>query len=257
MNSDESSPPNAVLERAFAILAAFEGGEETLSLSELRARTDLPKSTVHRLANSLVELGVLRRASGGYGLGRRLFELGSLATSERRLRELAIPFMEDLYETTHETVHLAVLDKVDVLYVEKIHSRGARSIPSWVGGRVPATCTGLGKAMLAYADTVTTVLRAGLPRRSCYSITDAGVFLAELEAVRRTGVAFDREESILGVVCAAAPILGINDVPVGAISVTGPTSRIDIDQLAPAVRAAGKSLTALWRQNERSERLLI
>lgn len=259
MRTAGSSPPNAVLERAFGVLAAFDGSDGTLSLSELRDRTDLPKSTVHRLASSLVELGMLRRVAGGYVLGRRLFELGSRVSAERRLRELAIPFMEDLYETTHETVHLGVLDQEDVLYVEKIHSRSARNVPSWVGGRVPASCTGLGKAMLAHADAdaIARVLRSGLPRRSCYSITDANVFRAELERVRRTGVAFDREESVLGVVCVAAPIVDVTGAAVGAISVTGPNSRIDIDRLAPAVRSTGKSLTALWQRHDRQENARI
>lgn len=241
------SASKALLDRAFALLGAFDDGDEWLGLSELCRRTGLPKSTVHRLASTLVELGVMTRGAAGYGLGRRLFELGSKVSGERRLRELAMPFMEDLYESTHETVHLAVLDGTDVLYVEKIHGRAARAVPSWIGGRVPAACTGLGKAMLAYAsrERATALVRGGLPRLSRHSITDANVFWTQLQQIRRAGVAFDREEAVLGVVCAAAPILDRHGIAVGAISVTGPSSSIRLDGIGRRVRDAGEALSLL------------
>jgi DNA-binding IclR family transcriptional regulator len=248
MTAGISPPSAALLDRAFALLSAFEDGDEWLGLADLCDRTGLPKSTVHRLAATLVQLGVMTRGPSGYGLGRRLFELGCRVSNERRLRELAIPYMEELYETTHETVHLAVLDGADVLYLEKLHGRQARPVPTAIGGRVPAACTGLGKAMLAYADRdqAISLVQRGLPRRSQYSITDGNVFWSQLQEIRRVGVAFDREEAVLGVVCAAAPIIDRHRRPVGAISVSGPSANIDLDALGRKVRAVGEALSRLW-----------
>lgn len=248
MTNGVSRPSAALLDRAFALLAAFEDDDEWLGLADLCHRTGLPKSTVHRLSATLIHLGVMTRGASGYGLGRRLFELGCRVSSERRLRELAIPFMEDLYETTHETVHLAVLDGTDVLYVEKLHGRKAHAVPSAIGGRVPAPCTGLGKAMLAFSgrDQATSLLQRGLPRRSQYSITDGNVFWKQLQEIRRAGIAFDREEAVLGVVCAAAPILDRQGRAVGAISVSGPSVNTDLDSLGRKVRLVGETLSRLW-----------
>jgi IclR family transcriptional regulator, acetate operon repressor len=234
----------ATLERAFAVLAAFErSGREVLTLADLSRETGLPKTTAHRLVHLLVAERVLERRDGGYRLGMRLFELGELVPRKRDLREAALPFIQDLYEATHETVHFAVLDGTDVLYLERISGHRRVKVPSAVGGRLPAHCTGVGKALLAFTPAVAdAVLRGPLVRRTPYTITVPAVLRSELERIGETGIAIDREESTAGVSCVAAPVM-VRGSAVAAISVTGPTGRLRLDALAPAVRTAALGLS--------------
>src|SRR5438132_1368958 len=108
-----------MLERGIHVLQAFRPDGTTLTLSALIRRTGLPKSTVYRLAEDLVDLGLLERQRYGYRPGLGLFELGELVATKADLRETALPFLQDLYEATHETIHLGVRDGLDVVYAEK------------------------------------------------------------------------------------------------------------------------------------------
>ncbi len=244
------SPGPSLLERASAIFDCFAPDRPELGVSELARRTGLPKSTVHRLAAELVRLGLLEPVdpSGpatGLRLGLRLFELGQLVPRQITLRDAARPFMEDLRSATGNHVHLAVLDGVEVVYVEILHARLAQPLPSRVGGRLPAHATGVGKAILAFSapDVVRARLDAGLRRFTAYTIIMPGALGRELAAIRAGGVAFDRQESAMGVVCAACPVFGPDDAVVGAISVTGRSERLDIERMAPAVRTAALALS--------------
>ena len=141
----------SVLERAFSLLEAVGSDGAGVGLAELARRAGLPKATAYRLANQLIELGALERVGEEYQLGLKLFELGSSVARQRELREAALPFMEDLYEATHETIPLGVLDDVEVLYVEKIAGQRGHGVPTTLGTRKPLHCTSLGKAILAYS----------------------------------------------------------------------------------------------------------
>lgn len=235
---------HTVLGRAFRLLDAFGADASRLSLGELARRAGLPKSTAHRIIAQLVHWGALERHDDGFGLGIRLFEWGSLVSHQRELRDAAVPFMEDLYESTHETVHLGILDRCEIVYVEKLTGHRRVAVPTGIGRRMPCHCTGLGKAILAFSPSavIDRVLRSGLERRTCYSIVLPKLLLEELDGVRAAGVAFDREESALGVTCAAAPVLNVSGMAVGALSITGSTSRLDPDRVAPAVRTASLGL---------------
>lgn len=233
---------SSVLGRAALILSAFERSGPVLSLAELSAHTRLPKSTVHRFAEQFLELGWFERSVGGYRIGLRLFEVGGLADRRAKLAECAAPHLQHLAAQTRCAVHLGVLDGTDVIYLAKLPVRGL-NVPTRDGGRMPATCTGLGKAMLAFLpeEQLQEVLGVGLERRTRASITDAGVLRRELEVVRDTGVAFDREEACLGVSCVAAPIRGAGRA-IGALSVTGFTDRFDAEAVEPLVRAAAQRI---------------
>ena len=242
---DEGSP-NSVLGKASALLSAFGPDRPELSLAELVRRTRLPKSTAHRLAQFLVQEGWLDHTDGAYCVGVRVFELSALVKYRRGLRETAVPFMQDLYERTHEIVHLGVLQGTDVLYIDKIGGHESMSLPSRVGGRMPAHSTGLGKAMLAHSppEVVAAVIRAGLPRRGPHTVTAPKLMLSELISTSNRGYAVDHEESGRGIACAAAVILNRGQV-VGALSVTGPRFRVDPERLAPAVRTAALGVSRL------------
>ena len=243
--SRSASAPISVLLRAFEVLGAFDQGpQDQLSLSEIARRTGLPKTTVFRLLASLEQIGAVERGDLHYQLGLRLFELGERVPLKRDLREAALPFMGDLYEVTHETVHLAVLEGTDVVYIERILGHRTRPRPlSSVGGRLPAYCTGVGKALLAFTPKAASsvVSKGTLAARTPYTIVNPKLLLEELRTVRSLGLAFDRDENSVGVHCVAAPII-VRGVAVAAISVAGRPDRISIERVGSAVRTASLGL---------------
>ncbi|QIK67169.1 IclR family transcriptional regulator [Nocardioides sp. HDW12B] len=245
--------PETVLGKAAALLFAFGPDEPQLSLSELTARTGVAKPTVHRVAGDLVALRLLERVGSDYRLGARLFELGMRASVERGLLEVATPFLQDVRERTRETVHLAVPEGTEVVYVAKLGDHQQASTPTRLGGRMPMHCTALGKALLAHTDPEVrdAVLAGPLERRTARTVVAPGLLHRQLERVRASGVAFEHEEAVAGVVCVAAPVLGVDDRPVAAVSATGPITRFDPTRHAAAVRAAADGIAAtLARRRE-------
>ena len=234
----------SVLQRAFAILSAFDTDDESVKLSELARRTELPKATVHRFLQQLCDLNLVERTANGYSLGLRLFELGMRQPVSRDLRA-AVPILGDLRDATHETVHLAVLDDAQVLYIEKLAGHTGPPLASRVGGRLPAHCTAVGKALLAFGpkDVTAAVLRAPLRRMTPHTIVLPGPLSRELSKIRREGVAFEYEESAHGVVCTACPVMGPDGVAIAAISVAGWSHRFDPLRFAPAVRTAALAVS--------------
>jgi DNA-binding IclR family transcriptional regulator len=237
----EPATPTAVIDRISLVLDAFDGPGR-LTLAQIVRRTGLPRSSAHRMLERLVQLRWLRRSGRDYELGMRLVELGSLAVHQDRLVRAAGPMLGELHRATGLVVHLAVLDGPDVVYLEKI---GDRTFPTRVGGRQPAHCTAVGKAILAYRDEDAEVdLRVG---RTKYSISTGAQLALELAKVRAHGVAFEREESLLGFGCVAAPI-GSPGEAVAAVSVCGPMSRMMFDQrLTAPVRMTAMGI---WRNVE-------
>jgi IclR family transcriptional regulator, acetate operon repressor len=249
----------SVLERAFSLLEVLGSDGASVGLAELARRAGLPKATAYRLANQLIDLHVLERTGQQYRLGLKLFELGNSVTRQRELREAALPFMEDLYEATHETIHLGVLDDIEVLYVEKISGRRKCTVPTMLGTRNPLYCTGLGKAILAYSapELLEAVIQNGLSRRTQYTITDPRRLHLELTRAAETGVSYDREEFELGITCVGSPLLNRAGRAWAAISVTGPTIRFRPERSAAAVRTAALGLTrALTQQGGRGATVL-
>ena len=240
----ETAAPSAVIDRISLVLDAFDGPGR-LTLAQLVRRTGLPRSSAHRMLERLVQLRWLRRSGRDYELGMRLVELGSLAVHQDRLARAARPLLSELHCATGLVVHLAILDGSDVVYLEKVGDRLASAIPTRVGGRQPAHCTAVGKAILAFCDDDSGVnLRA---RKTRYSISADSQLASELTKVRAHGVAFEREESLLGFGCVAAPIGSPGEV-VAAVSVCGPMNRMMFDQrLAAPVRMTAMNI---WRNVE-------
>jgi DNA-binding IclR family transcriptional regulator len=231
--------PSAVIDRISLVLDSFEGPGR-LTLAQIVRRTGLPRSSAHRMLERLVQLRWLRRSGRDYELGMRLVELGSLAVHQDRLVQAANPLLGELHRATGLVVHLAVLDGPDVVYLDKI---GDRTLPTRVGGRQPAHCTAVGKAILGYCDAEVD-LRV---RKTKYSISTSSQLAVELAKVRAHGFAFEREESLLGFGCVAAPIGGPG-AAVAAVSVCGPMNRMMFDQrLAAPVRMTAM---AIWRNVE-------
>ena len=164
-----AAPPHpgaSVTSRALALLGAFDEQHRRLTLTELADRAGLPVPTAHRLVGELVDWGALARAADGrYVVGRRLWDLGLLAPVQTGLRQVASPFLHDLYGATLATVHLAVRDGLEVLYVDRLAGHASVPVVSQVGSRLPLHATGVGKVLLAHAppDVQTRVLRDADP----------------------------------------------------------------------------------------------
>ncbi|MEV6394036.1 IclR family transcriptional regulator [Streptomyces sp. NPDC051907] len=237
-----------MLDKAVAVLDCFRPDGGSFRLTELSRRTGLTKTTAFRLCGELVRLGLLERDAESYRLGGKLFELGSLVPRRQDLREAALPFLQDLFEATHETVHLGVREGHEVVYVERIHGHGALRLPSRIGGRLPLTCTGVGKALLAFsgAELAEEVLDAPLPSLTPHSVTDPERLRTAIEQAQVAGLAYEEEEAALGVSCIAAPVFD-GAVAVAALSVAVPRSRFRPAQLAPAVRTAALGLSRALR----------
>jgi DNA-binding IclR family transcriptional regulator len=242
---DRNPPEHTVLGRSAAIMEAFDAAQQVLSLADLNKRTRLPKSTLHRLVDQLCQVGWLERDHGGYRVGLRMFEFGTLAVDGNRLHEAAFPHLQALASRTGLAAQLAILDHAEVVYLERIVVGPVR-LPTRRGGRKPAYCTALGKAMAAYdEDAMRAVVAAPMPRKTAKTISEPAALWAELKRVREAGVAYDRGEAYEGLVCVAAPIRSSGQ-PIGAVSVTGPADRMRWSVAAEAVRTTA---SAIWNAN--------
>ncbi len=236
----------SVAERISLLIDAFDASSPTLTLSQLTERCRLPKSTVHRMADQLVDLRWLERAPTGYRLGIRFFEIGGLVATRNHLRERALPWLTDLQASTGSAVHLGLLEGNDVVILEKVWGHGSPSLPTRVGGRLPAYCTALGKALLAFAgpSRIEEAIAHGLVARTGHTIVVADVLRVELARIRDTGWALENEENVPGLACVAAPIRGAGRA-IAAVSVSGPVERIDVSRVVPVVRRASADI---WGQ---------
>lgn len=234
----------SVLRRVDTILSAFDDSDQVLTLQDITERSGLPKSTVHRMIEQLAEMGWLERDFDGYRVGMRLFEIGGLATRRRRLTESAIPHLHALSTATGFAVQLGMLDGAEVVYLHRI-TAGDFEVPTRDGGRKPAYCTGLGKAMLAFdPEAAADVLAGDLPRRTPATVTSPEALAAELDRIAATGLAHDREEAYAGLSCVAAPLRSTGRA-IAAVSVTGPTDRFDADTIGPMVQ---RTAAAIWAE---------
>lgn len=239
--ADQPEGGLASVSKALLLLESLNAAEAPAGVSALARSTGMPKSTAFRLLAYLEESGFVERAGKAYQLGRRLFELGNNVDYCRPdgVRDVALPFMTDLHTRTGMTVHLGVLEGTDVVYLEKIHGLRTSPVRTAVGGRSPASCTALGKALLAFSDRsqLRAVVEKGLASRTQYSIRQPGMFMQQVQEVRRTAIAFDREESHLGLSCVAAPIV-VAGRAVAALSVSGPTKPLPAETHSALVRQA-------------------
>lgn len=235
--------------KALALLEAIAGARGGIvGLSDIASALGMPKSTIHRLLKTLEDHGFIGRAGSKYRIGNRFYELSEAArwSEYGELRELATQPMSFLYERTGATVHLAVRQDSVVLYLEKITGAAGYRIPTRVGARLPATCTALGKAILAFSDVADTadVLRQPLQRATKYSISTPRQLADQLLETRRTGFAVALEEARLGVGCVAAPVL-VDGKAVAAISVCLPSARERHQDYGRLVKEAAAGVSRL------------
>jgi DNA-binding IclR family transcriptional regulator len=236
----------SVISKVVALLDAFSPTAPELTLNDLAQVTGLPVSTTYRLASELVAWGGLERVDGGgYRIGLRMWEIGALAPRGETLRDVALPFMSDLYEATRENVHLAVLEGGEVFYVEKLTGRRSMPVRTRRGGRLPLHATAAGKVLLAHApeSLFRETVAAGLRRYTAHTIIAPGHLRRALTEIRRTGIGYAREELTVGSLSVASAVLDADGAAVGALSVTIRSNRGDLRRLGPAVRTAAISVS--------------
>jgi len=237
-------PRRNVVRRLLSVLATFDPATPTQSLTEIAARTELPLPTAHRFLAELTTGGWLERLPDGrYRVGARMWKLGALAPGYRNLRELALPYMQDLQHATRENVQLAVLDGRTALCVENVKGGRSTEAKARIGGRLPLHATGVGKVLLAAAGTelLTVLAEKGLRRFTRYTIIEPGRLASALETVRDEEMAYSREEMTLGACSVAAPVTADGKV-VAAVSIVTDAS-VDIDRLAFAVRTTASGIS--------------
>ncbi|UYM06740.1 IclR family transcriptional regulator [Solicola gregarius] len=234
----------SVASRVLAVLGAYDSEHRRLALSEIARRADLPLPTAHRLVGELAQWGALvRQPDGAYVVGRRLWDIGLLAPVQSGLREVASPFLHDLYGATLATVHLAVRDGTEALYVDRHAGHSSVPVVSQVGSRLPLYATGVGKVLLAYAppglvDEVLADLRHVTP----YTVTQPGRLRDQLRRVRRDGFAQTSEEMSLGACSVAVPIRDGRDVVVAALGIVVANLSRDRPRLVAALQVAAHGI---------------
>jgi DNA-binding IclR family transcriptional regulator len=248
MAGNTSAPGTTVASRLLAVVGAFDERYRSLSLSEIARRAEIPLPTAHRLVGELVGGGALqRRDDGRYVIGRLVWEAGLLAPVEGRLRQVAEPFLHDVYAATLATVHLAVRDGDEVLYLHRMQGRASVPIVSTVGTRLPMHCTGVGKVLLAHAPPdVSDRALARLTRITPHTITRPDVLRAQLDRIRRDGVATTSEEMSLGACSLAVPVVqASDDAVVASIGVVVATLKRDRQRLLGALQVAARGIGRL------------
>lgn len=247
MGTPPTPAPASMIDRVVEILDAFDG-PGSLTLSQVVTRTGLPRSSAHRILEHLVKVRWLDRDEYRYHLGIRMIELGAQAVHRHRLHQPAVPHLHELQHATGFVVHLAVLDGTEIVYLDKLGGRFAARLPSRVGGRQPAHCTSIGKALLAFAEesAVEPVLDGPLAQLTSHSITDPRTLRSELRRIQDRGVAFDREEAVRGVGCVAAPVRGPGTAH-AAVSVCAPINNIRFEHLVGPVQATA---CRVWRSTQ-------
>jgi DNA-binding IclR family transcriptional regulator len=234
----------SVADRVFVVLESCAASNRALSLAELVDRTGLPKTTLHRTCWKLVELGMLEHRDDGFGIGTKLFALGSMNPQLRRLRAVGMPYLHALVGHSNCVVNLAVLSDRRALIVEEVFSGQVPSVRRMAGATMPLHATAIGKALLsglpdAELDEVLgeTALRPFTRR----TLVRPNLLREQLEVIRETGVAFSREEWRMGTSGLAAPVFVEGEV-VAAVAVVGLPDDTLMRQLAQPVRRTAEAL---------------
>ncbi|MFC4767849.1 IclR family transcriptional regulator [Effusibacillus consociatus] len=249
------------VERAFQILERVSLAKNGIGVTELAAELNMYKSTIHRVLTTLVNLGYIEQdpQTERYKLGFKLLEVSSRLLDSLDIRREAMPFLQELADWTNEVVHLVVLSKGQVVYIEKVEGTETIRMHSRVGHRAPVHCTGVGKAILAYlpeAQVREIIRQYGLEAHTRHTLSTLPDLLADLELVRQRGYALDLQENEMGITCVAAPIFDHTGAVVASVSVSAPTIRMQperLEELAKEVRTIGLKISGRLGYRSQSE----
>lgn len=237
-----------VIERMMSLLDVLANTPGPATLKMLSQATGLHPSTAHRILAMMTHSRlVARRDASTYALGIRLLELGNIVKSRINIREVALPFMQQLHDTIDESINLAIRDGDEIVYIERTASGGSRvRVVYLVGDRAPLHLTSLGKLFLA-AENVAEVRayakRTGLPGKTPHSLTSLAALEKELNKIRQNDLAYDNEEAEIGLRCLAAPIRDDQGTLVAGLSISAPTDRHDPDWIAQ-IKATAEAISS-------------
>jgi DNA-binding IclR family transcriptional regulator len=216
-----------------------------LKLSDIADELDLNMSTAHGIITTLKYHGFIDQdeETKKYRLGLQLLEFGSAVERSLKIRDIAKPYVDEVCSIVEETVHLGTLSKLKVIYLDKTESKQSIRMVSQIGSGIPAHCTGIGKAMLAYLDdnTILDLLPDKIERYTPNSITDKTDFLKECQRIRKQGYSLDNEECEIGLKCVAAPIFDYTGNAKYGISVSGPTIRMTDNKIQETINVVVKA----------------
>jgi DNA-binding IclR family transcriptional regulator len=235
-----------VTSRVLSLLGTFDADHRCLTLTEMARGAGLPVPTAYRLVRELAEWGALvRLPSGAYMIGQRMWDLGLLAPVQSGLRQVALPFLHDLYASTLATVHLAERDDEQVLYLDRISGHASVPVVSRTGARLPLHATGVGKVLLAHApaDVRHSVLAGGLARITPYTITRPEQLRDQLCRVRLDGYARTSEEMTLGACSLAVPVTSAGGEVVASVGVVVGSFKGSLPRLVAALRTAADGIS--------------
>lgn len=222
--------------KALIMLDIVAAATQPMRFNEILAHSPFPKATTYRFLQSMTNQGMLSYNVDNqkYSLGMRLVRLAHQAWQQASLAPIAEPFLDQLANQVDETIHLAQIENGQVLFIDKRRTSERFETLAQAGRVAPAHCTGVGKAMLAYLSPER--MAFAMQRQTFIQFTPATLGCAaalqqDLEAIRKEGVAFDREEHENGIISIAAPILTSKQQVVGAISIATSTSRHSLEEL--------------------------
>lgn len=228
------------------VLGAFQPDARRLALSEISRRAGLALSTAHRVVAELESWGALERGDDGcYSIGLRLYEVGVLAPRGTALRDAAMPFMEDLYELTHEVVQLAVREGPELVFTERLAGRTSVGVHTQVGLRFPLPPSGAGLVLLAFAppEIQEAVLAGQLQRFTPKTLVDPAELRTVLAEVRRTGIAFSDRQVTMDSFSVGAPVRDASGAVVAAVSLVVHAGSSDAAMLAALLGAAARGIS--------------
>lgn len=238
------------IQKVGPLLDLFTVDHPEWGITEAAEAIGMPRSSTHALMTSLVETGLLSSPGRGrYRLGWRIVELYETMRAGLDLRAAASPVLVHLSEETGETTNLGVLDRGEVLYLDKVAARQQLTVHGLrVGARLPPHCSALGKALLAFMNPIEASQIIGtrpLKRYTDATITDPRALLVELEEVRRAGVAYETEEVAPDVACVACPVKDPHGGVIAAVSLSVPAHRMKVKrvELTKSLRAGAAEIT--------------
>lgn len=240
------------VDRALKVMELLAESRRGFSLSDLSRRLALPKSSAHLIVRTLEMRGYLQKngENGKYFFGLKLINLSHTALENLDLREQARPFLQRLMLKTGLTVHLAVLERSEAVIIDKVETPGMLRLATWIGRRLDANSSGVGKALLAFVpepEIDRQFTGRPLAKYNNKTIISAARLKRELKKVRELGYAFEDEEGEVGVRCIGSPIVDSTGNVIAAVSVAGTTSQVPlerVEKLALLVKAVASEISA-------------
>jgi DNA-binding IclR family transcriptional regulator len=244
------TPSVPALDRGLTVLELIAKSKSGLTFSQLARSLDFPASSIHCLLLTFERRGYLYRseATGRYMCGMKLVRIANTAMEGITLRETASPLLRDLCMRTGLTVHMAIRERNDVMLIAKVSSVGGQHVSTWIGKRIDVHCTSLGKCLIAYLpeSEIDEIIREhGLLRHNENTISSAKRLKLDLEKARARGYAIDDQEEEIGMCCIGAPVFDANGDVIAAVSISGTTVQIDLENCKELVEAVQQTARAI------------